>query len=326
MKWLLAIVVIGLIALGVTMTTEAPWTLVCGWAPFLARVLPRITVNAQTATVGAAAFVIFTAGVHWLGRSAYDPADGRRWQIRWSLAAVATVVVLFAAGVCLIGLVHQTGWLLAADESNIVQTEKPRWSLDSTENSLKTIAFGVINEFGAYGGSAPVGGGTSREGETLHGWVVPALPYTYAGYMTNEIDLKRRWNDPLNQKYFKCVLGEFTNPRLKAAPVRDSDGYGLNHYAANCRAMANGNFRPLNELTNGTSTRLLIGEVNANFEPWGKPGNCRDPLRGINKSSYGFGGPLGAGGVYFANADGSVRFISDNISPDVLKALASPDH
>jgi hypothetical protein len=89
--------------------------------------------------------------------------------------------------------------------------------------------------------------------------------------------------------------------------------------------MKDGTFRPLKEFTNGTGNTLLIGEVNANFEPWGKPGNCRDPLRGVNKSPYGFGGPLGSGGAYFANADGSVRFIGDNVSPDVLKALAIPD-
>jgi hypothetical protein len=47
---------------------------------------------------------------------------------------------------------------------------------------------------------------------------------------------------------------------------------------------------------------------------------------GIIISPCGFGGPLGAGGVYIANADGSVRFIRDNVGPDVLKALASPDH
>jgi DNA invertase Pin-like site-specific DNA recombinase len=51
----------------------------------------------------------------------------------------------------------------------------------------------------------------------------------------------------------------------------------------------------------------------------------RDPARGVNRSPYGFGGPVGAGGALFALADGSVRFVSERTSPAVLRALATPD-
>ena len=114
------------------------------------------------------------------------------------------------------------------------------------------------------------------------------------------------------------------NPELSSAPGRNADGYGLAHYAANSRAMRDGAFLSLKELSTGTSNTLLIGEVNAGFEPWGKPGNCRDPVRGVNRSQYVFGGVPGRGGANFAMADGSVRFISDRVSPEVLKALATP--
>ena len=68
-----------------------------------------------------------------------------------------------------------------------------------------------------------------------------------------------------------------------------------------------------------------FGEVNANFSPWGRPMNVRDPARGINRGPYGFGGAPGSGGAHFAMADGSVRFVSEKISPAVLKALATPN-
>jgi hypothetical protein len=317
-KRVLVIVTIGLVV-GAALADEVARTLLTGWAPFLVRVLPRVTIDWRTVGVGAAAVVLFAAGAHWLARSAR-----KDWRVAWSLAAVGAVVVLFAAGICLIGVVHQTGWLLTSPEPAVIAVERPRWSLKSTEYSLKSIGLGVVNQLDTYDGR-PAGRGASSDGDVYHGWVVHALPYTYGGYMTNDIDFKRPWNDPVNQKYYKCVLGEFTNPSLKTAPVRDADGYGLNHYSANCRAMANGNFRPSKEFTDGTATTLLIGEVNANFKPWGDPDNCRDPARGINASRHGFGGPPGTGGALFAMADGSVRFVSERVSPSVLKALATTD-
>ena len=122
-----------------------------------------------------------------------------------------------------------------------------------------------------------------------------------------------------------CRVPTFINPNLPEAPVRNADGYGLAHYAANSRAMTNGMFRSFDEFTDGTAETLLIGEVNANFRPWGDPANVRDPARGINRSPYGFGGPPRTKGALFGMADGSVRFVSERVSPEVLRALATPD-
>jgi hypothetical protein len=104
----------------------------------------------------------------------------------------------------------------------------------------------------------------------------------------------------------------------------DSKGYGLSHYSANSHIVGGNKRRSLNDLQGQKSNIVLVGEVNANFQPWGHPVNWRDPARGINKSPYGFGGPRSSGGVQFVMADGSVRFIRDDVSPDVLRALSHP--
>lgn len=319
MKWLIGIgiVAVGLVALGAATTYEVPWTLLIGWGTYLLRVLPRVTLDWRTAGVGAGAVVLFAAGVHLLGRSARQD-----WRVIWSLAAVGAVVVLFAAGICLIGVVHQTGWLLTSPEPAMVEVEQLRWGgVSNSGNALKQTVLGLHNEHDAWNGKfRPV---VAADGTVLHGWVTPAL--VYVGYSMSGINMEAPWNSPENVEHFRGPLDVLVNPGLRTAPIRDADGFGLSHYAANSRAMADGNFRPYKQFTDGTSTTLLIGEVNANFEPWGKPGNCRDPARGINASGYGFGGPPGSGGALFAMADGSVRFVSDRASPAVLKALATPD-
>ena len=77
-------------------------------------------------------------------------------------------------------------------------------------------------------------------------------------------------------------------------------------------------------ITDGTSNTIYAGEAAGNFKGWGDPANLRDPALGINAGPDGFGS-RSPGGANFNLLDGSVRFISDNIDPGVLKALSTPD-
>ena len=74
------------------------------------------------------------------------------------------------------------------------------------------------------------------------------------------------------------------------------------------------------------SNTILAGEVSGGFMAWGDPDNRRDPANGMGTGPDQFGEACpGARGVQMLLADGSVRFISENIDPQTLKALASPD-
>jgi hypothetical protein len=227
----------------------------------------------------------------------------------------------------MIGVTHQTAWLVAADGPMVVGAERHSRgsSVYTSKDNLSMLALGVHNGFDVYPRGVP--GPTTPNGSVRHSWATGAL---MSGMLSSEndtgrIEFSRPWNDPTNQRFFQGIIPLLINPDLRTAPGRDADGYGLAHYAANSRAMANGAFRPLKEFTDGTTTTLLIGAVNANFRPWGDPANCRDPARGVNRSPHGFGGPVGAGGALFALADGSVRFVSERTGPTVLRALATPD-
>ncbi len=318
---------VGVLLLAVSAPFEVPFALLFGWAPFLFRTLARITVDGPSMAVGGLALVLFTTGVHWAGRAwrrrtgtpeSVPPA----WKLRYSLALVATVFVLFAAGISLIGMTHQVVWLLRADEPLSGTSLKTRWPAHPV-NNLKYIGLSMANYHDQYA-SFPRGGTFAADGSMLHSWETYLLPYL--NYLSKDIDLNRPWNDAANAPYFRSVIPEFINPGFRTADFIDGDGYGLSHYAANSRVLAGNKAVRLQDIPASPATLLLVGEVNARFQPWGHPVNWRDPVRGINRSPDGFGGPRGAGGAYFGMADGGVRFIDERISPEVLRALSSPDH
>jgi prepilin-type processing-associated H-X9-DG protein len=321
---LICILAVGLILLGVLVAPEAPVALCLGWISFLIRVVPRLSPDGPNVAVSLTALVLFTVGIHWLGRAwrrhAAGPAAtaGTPWRLRWSLAVVALVFLMFTAGVAMIGVAHQLGWLLS---SNQPLTTPALRSWSSSSFNWRALNEGVQGYADLNGKRLPAGGTFTPEGEMLHSWETEILPYMW--YDSRKIDRKLPWNHPSNAEYFRSIIPEFINPDLPSAPLTDGNGFGLSYYAANSHVLSANKGLRLQDITDGTSTTLLIGEVNAGFKPWGHPINWRDPTKGFN-TAQGFGGPRSAGGATFLMADGSVRFVSERVSPEVLKALSTP--
>jgi hypothetical protein len=296
---------------------EMALALFFGWIGFLARVLPELSVNWSVAAIALTAVGLFSLGVHWVGRTSYrNPAIGWRW--RWSLSVVLLVFVLFAAGIGLVGIVHQTGWLLAATEPLKGSQLKHG---DNSNNNLSYMGMGMGNYLST-NGTYPPGGSFLPNGTAKHSWETYLLPYI--GYSSHEIDFDSPWNSPRNEAFFKSVPSAFINRDFRTAELVDADGFGLSHYAANVRILGPNRAVTLGNMGNGTPRTILIGEVNSNFKPWGDPVNWRDPANGINTGPNSFGGPRSARGALFLMANGSVRFQSEKTDPAVLKALADP--
>ncbi len=316
-----AAIMASLVMIAVATTIEGAVTIVFGWVPFLGRVLPEVKPDGPSVVVGALALLSFGAGVHWLGRSWRRTANpvGGRWRVRWTVAVVLGVVVLFTAGISIIGISHQVAWL-ATSEQPLVGEGLGRGG--SAEQNAKMIGFGLVMYASANKDYLPPGGTFAADGEMRHSWETYILPYM--GYSTSGIDMNSPWHGPENQKYFKCVLPDFINPGFRTPPLDDANGFGLSHYAVNSRVLSAAKPMTLSEITNGASNTILVGEVNVGFKPWGHPINWRDPAAGQNQGVSTFGGPASSNGTTFVMADGSVRFIRNGSDPAVLRALGNP--
>ena len=136
-----------------------------------------------------------------------------------------------------------------------------------------------------------------------------------------QVNFNVPWNAPENVKPFQMQIKDFQRPGVDE--TKDSAGYALSHYAGNSyvfRENAGANYR---EIADGTSNTILAGEAAGNFMPWGSPENRRDPSNGIQAGPDSYGSP-GSPGAVFLFCDGSVRYLSKAVNPDVLKAFATP--
>ncbi|WP_435011171.1 DUF1559 domain-containing protein [Tundrisphaera lichenicola] len=324
--FLLILGVIGLfvlVPLGLAFPSETLYSLAFGWIYFLGRVVPGVTVDRGGLAIGATCLVLVALLAHsffgWLYRQVRGP-EGAGWRVRWTASMVGTVVLMFAAGIAATGIVHQAGWLLTSTEPWIGSSWIVGYRVEST-NNLKQIGLALFNYESTYGAYPPAAT-LDDEGRLLHGWQARVLPFLDQEPLYNQINFAVPWDDPRNQAAFKTPARVYLNPRIKLIP--GASGLAPSHYAGNALVLGGDTARTIKSIPDGTSNTFLAGEVADQFKPWGYPANWRDPARGINKTPEGFGSPF-PGGANFLMADGSVRFIRDNIEAKVFRAMSTPD-
>lgn len=193
----------------------------------------------------------------------------------------------------------------------------------ASKNNLKQIGLALHNYHDTFK-TLPPSEIVGEDGTLYHSWTMQIMPFldSAGAPLFNEIDFNHPWNHSRNvQNYKKDLITWYLNPAI--SETSNNEGFGYAHYAGNSHIFTpNGTFR-FEDCTDGSSNTLMVGEINANFKPWGQPGNVRDPALGINKGTNTFGSPF-EGGAQFCLMDGSVRFVSENINPGTLKSLATP--
>ncbi|WP_310820926.1 DUF1559 family PulG-like putative transporter [Stratiformator vulcanicus] len=300
-----------------------------GWILFLRRTLPEVDFDLVGGIIAVIALAGIVVGVHltarWLSKATPDQNGRRRtaWPLGRSLAVVGLVVIMFASGTAATGVVHQTGWLISAPEPLLGYNSIRESSyISQSKNNLKNIVLGIYNYADTHDQQLPPGGLYHSDGRGRHGWATLILPYIDEPILYDQLDLSKDWDSGENRRLLQESIGTYRTP-LTFGPADVADYFS--HYAANARVMGADRQLRLQEITDGTSNTLLIGEVTQNLQPWASPHNFRDPTLGLGTHPWGFDGPWERDICQFAMADGSAREINEDIDPEVLRRLALPN-
>ncbi|WP_406693407.1 M56 family metallopeptidase [Singulisphaera sp. Ch08] len=181
-----------------------------------------------------------------------------------------------------------------------------------SQNNLKQLLLAMHNYADTYGHFPPA---VIRpaDGKPPYSWRVAILPYIEQNDLFKEYNFNEPWDSVSNRKLIEKIPPLYRHP---------SDESGNNAYF-----VVTGEptlFPPghpgvkIAEVTDGTSNTIMFVEAKREI-PWTKPEDIEyDPAKPMPQ----FGGFTDEGGNA-GFADGSVRFISTQINPQLLKALLS---
>jgi prepilin-type processing-associated H-X9-DG protein len=318
------LLLLGLSCLGLAVPLVFLFAVAFGWIFYLYRVLPQLTVS----PAGVVTAVMCLAGVgfgahaflRWLHGAVCGPGSAP-WRKKWSAQLVAGVLLMFVAGIGMIGVVHQTGWLITSPEPWVTSSDRRLLRRIRSSNNLKQIGLGA-HGYHAAEKVFPPGAAMGAHGTLLHSWQTLILPYVEQGELSNRIDRTLPWDDPANAAALQTRVSFYEIP--DGPPPLDASGQALTHYEGNARVVGRTKGLRAEDVTDGTSNTILAGESAGGYRPWAEPGHWRDPADGINVAPDRGFGSLSPGGASVLFLDGSVRFIKNTINPTVLKALSTP--
>jgi hypothetical protein len=232
-----------------------------------------------------------------------------------------TIVILVLAGVGGIALCGCAGMILLLVPA--VQQARTAARTTMSKNNLKQIGLAMHNYHDVHL-QLPPGGVYAADGTPHHSWQTMILPFVDQAALYNQIDFHRPWTDPANQHLFRVTLPVFVHP--EQMQTLNAEGYGVSHYAGNKHMLFENSSLKIRDITDGTANTMLAGQVAGGFKPWGDPSNVRDPADGVHgdtATTYGTGVATHRT-FQVLLTDGSVREVSTTISPDVMKAIATP--
>lgn len=230
--------------------------------------------------------------------------------------AFGTVAII--VGVLGIGGVMCAG-IFAALLIPAVQSARTAARRMQSTNNMKQIALAFHNYHDTYK-SLPPAYQVDADGKKTMSWRVAILPFLEQQQVFQMYKSDQPWDSAVNQAVSNIVIPTYKNPADdKASPTETSymviTGPGT--------LFEEGKQISFNDVTDGTSNTILAVEVVGTGVKWAEPKDL-DINMMAKKINAGGANSIGSpypGGANVAMADGSVRFMSNSVLEETLKAM-----
>ncbi len=200
-----------------------------------------------------------------------------------------------------------------------VQMSREAERRTQSRNNLKQLGLALQNYHDTFR-CFPPGGTFDSVGHGRHGWGILLWPYLDSSPLYSVIDFKQPCDAPYNAGCFQIKVPVLLNPSIRD-PLPDH-GFAITHYSANSNLLAANSTVPQSDIENAGNT-FIMGELGGDFVPWGCPYNWR-PHIGLTNTPRTYGRPENFGGQ-FVMVDTSVRWVSADVSDQVLSSLRGPN-
>ena len=205
-------------------------------------------------------------------------------------------------------------------------------------NNLKHLGLALHNYHDVFG-SFPRG--TAEKGAKLKveqrlSWLATCLPFLDQDDTYGKLAFDKPWEGPKNKPAADTIIQLFLNPNIPPGAKKNVTNYvgmaGVGPKAPFLKKVTDkgaGVFgydrvTKLQDIADGPSHTIMVLGVNKDVGPWAQGG--RGTIRALTKKPYidgpdGFGGHKG--GVNVVMCDGRVQFISKDIDPKIMEAMAT---
>jgi hypothetical protein len=277
----------------------------------------------------------------------------RRWRSPAVAAAgLAATAIVAVAVVLLIGVFRNSGndgrrsasaanGTPADDSPSPAAAERPGVELpaDTADARLKQLAAWMDAYVDAHGHYPPgtTTGSPLPVDQRLNWMAALAAEQAAEGNIQPQWD--RPWHDPLNDRFVRRRIDAFQNPSI--AEVVGQDGYPAGHFAGMAGVGVDAAELPLHhgragifgfnrttrvdDVRDGIANTIMVAGVQPPLASWAAGGAAA--IRPFAKEPY-VNGPDGFGtgqadGMHVLMADGSVRFLSRDTDPVILRRMAA---
>ncbi len=173
-------------------------------------------------------------------------------------------------------------------------------------------------------------------------WYASILPYLDAQELWEQLDKDQPWDHATNDRIARTRIGVLRCTESEQSPLSEptpTQYIGVAGVGTDAPFLPKGHLRAgvfgydrrttLADIKDGTSQTMMVAESGRVGRSWLAGGPAT--VRGLDTAELPYIGPgrqfshagLHASGMNAAFADGSVRFVSDTINPQVLEALST---